>query len=194
MNSSASRTRPTLSEALDAWGRILAEHKRPPELLWLFEENLCFEKSQVARGGFHFAFQTQFTPPPDEALDIAYEHFAATGVRTVFYRVGDCRGKSVCVLLCDPWFEAKGDAEGYIRRDDWGISFQPGADDELEEITELSRWLRRVKRRRRLHDLDFCMTLEAIEEIQTYGRPLLPYERFAQTMLKRLRRFLRQPA
>ena len=38
------------------------------------------------------------------------------------------------------------------------------------------------------------MTLAAIDEIKTYGRPLVPYERFAQTMLNRLRRFLGQPA
>jgi hypothetical protein len=38
------------------------------------------------------------------------------------------------------------------------------------------------------------MTLTAVDEIKTYGRPLAPYERFAQTMLKRLRRFLGQPA
>jgi hypothetical protein len=38
------------------------------------------------------------------------------------------------------------------------------------------------------------MTLAAIDEIKTHGRVLMPYERFASTMLNRLRRFLGQPA
>jgi hypothetical protein len=74
------------------------------------------------------------------------------------------------------------------------MSFHPAFDDEIEEITDLSRWLRRVKHGRSFHDLDFCMALTAIEEIRTYGHPLAPYERFARFMLNRLRRFLGQPA
>jgi len=38
------------------------------------------------------------------------------------------------------------------------------------------------------------MALATIDEIKVYGRPLAPYERFAQTMLNRLRRILGQPA
>jgi hypothetical protein len=97
-------------------------------------------------------------------------------------------------LLCDPWFDGKGEKEGFLRRDDWHMSLHPGRADEIEEITDLSRWLRRVKRGRSFHDLDFCMTLAAVDEIKTYGRPLAPYERFAQSMFNRLRRFLGQPA
>jgi hypothetical protein len=37
------------------------------------------------------------------------------------------------------------------------------------------------------------MALATVEEIKLYGRPLAPYERFAESMLKRLRRFLGQP-
>ena len=74
------------------------------------------------------------------------------------------------------------------------MSFHPGHDGEIEEVTDLTRWLRRVKRDRAFHDLDFCMALATIDEIKIYGRPLLPYERFAQTMLNRLRRVLGQPA
>ena len=187
-------TRPTLEEALDAWNKLLAERQLPTNLLWLFEENLCLEKSRVAQGAFHFAFQTQFTPPPEDGLEIAFDHFSGTKARLVFYHAGVCRGRSLCILLCDSWFDGKGEREGFLRRDGWHMSFHPGHDDEIEEITDLSRWLRRTKRSRSFHDLDFCMTLATIEEIRTYDRPLAPYERFAQTMLNRLRRFLGQPA
>jgi hypothetical protein len=186
--------RPTLGEALDAWKKLLAERRLPTNLLWLFEENLYLEKSRSAPGGYHFAFQTQFTPPPDDALEITFDHFSETKARIVFYHVGVCRGRSLCLLLCDSWFDGKGESEGFLRRDEWHISLHPGSSDEIEEITDLTRWLRRVKHGRSFHDLDFCMTLAAIDEIKTYGRPLVPYERFAQTMLNRLRRFLGQPA
>ena len=187
-------SRPALDEALEAWKKILTERNFPTDLIWLFEENLCIEKLRTEHGGFHFGFQMKFTPPPEDALDIAFDQFSETDSRIIFYRLGDVPGKSVCVLLCDPWFEDKNDAGGFLRRDDWRISFHPGLDDGIEEITDLTRWLRRIKRGRSLHDLDFCMSLATIDEIKTYGRPLAPYERFAETMLKRLRRFLGQPA
>ncbi len=37
-----------------------------------------------------------------------------------------CPRGSVCILLCDPWFEEKGGREGFERHDGWGISFYPG--------------------------------------------------------------------
>jgi len=194
MTEATPTTRPTLEEVLAAWKKLLAERRLPTNLLWLFQENLCLEKSRVAPGGFHFAFQTRFTPPPDDALEITFDHFSGTDTRIVFYHVGVCRGQSLCLLLCDPWFDSKGESEGFLRRDEWNMSLHPGHDDEIEEITDLSRWLRRARHGRGFHDLDFCMTLIAIDEIKTYGRPLAPYERFAQTMLNRLRRFLGQPA
>jgi len=194
MTVTAAFTRPTLEEALTAWKQLLAQRGFSHHLLWIFEENFCFEKSRAVPGGFHFGFQTRFTPPPDDALDIAFDYFSRTKARIVFYRVGVCRGQSLCVLLCDSWFDRKGESEGYLRRDEWHMSFHPAFDDEIEEITDLSRWLRRVKHGRSFHDLDFCMTLAAIEEIRAYGRPLAPYERFAHTMLNHLRRFLGQPA
>jgi len=187
-------TRPTLAEALEAWKKLLAERKLPTDLLWLFQENLCLEKSRGEPGGFHFAFQTRFTPPPDDALEIAFDHFSGTHARIVFYHAGVCRGQSLCLLLCDAWFDGKRESDGFLRRDEWHLSLRPGKGDEIEEVTDLSRWLRRVKHGRSFHDLDFCMTLTAIDEIKTYGRPLAPYERFAQTMFNRLRRFLGQPA
>jgi hypothetical protein len=194
MESAAKFIRPSLAEALDAWKKLLAGRGFATDITWIFEENLCFEKLQIERGGFHFGFQTKFTPPPEDALEIAFDHFSETGARLVFYRLGDVPGKSICILLCDSWFEDKNDAEGYLRHDEWKMSFHPGHADNIEEITDLTRWLRRVKRDRAFHDLDFCMALETIDEIKIYGRPLAPYERFAQSMLNRLRRVLGQPA
>jgi hypothetical protein len=190
MSASATFQRPKLTEALAAWQKLLAERGFATDITWIFEENLCFEKMNIEPGGFHFGFQTKFTPPAADALEIAFDHFAETNARLVFYRLGDVPGKSVCTLLCDPWFENKGDADGFLRRDDWKISFHPGHGDNIEEVTDLTRWLRRVKRDRAFHDLDFCMALATIDEIKIYGRPLAPYERFGQTMLNRLRRVL----
>jgi hypothetical protein len=194
MNPPAPFNRPTLTEALDAWNKLLAERNFATDTIWIFEENLCFEKSRAEQGGYHFGFQTRFTLPPEDALDIAFDHFRETSERIVFYRLGESVGKSVCILLCDSWFQDKNESNGFFRHDEWGVSFHPGLDDEIEEITDLTRWLRRVKHGRAFHDLDFCMALATIDEIRTHGRPLAPYERFAGTMLNRLRRFLGQPA
>jgi len=192
MESEATFVRPTLADALAEWKKILAEHNFSTELLWIFEENLCIERQKSASGGFHFGFQTKFTPVPEEALEMAFDQFSETPARIVFYRLGSCPGQSVCLLLCDPWFETKKEADGFLRRDEWKISFHPGQHDQVEEVTDLSRWLRRVKRDRAFHDLDFCISLATLEEIRIYGRPLMHYERFADRMMNRLRRILRQ--
>ena len=64
----------------------------------------------------------------------------------------------------------------------------------IEEITDLTRWLRRVKRNYAFRDFDFAMSLATIDEIKIHGRALQPYERYAETMLNRLRRVLGNPA
>jgi len=194
MKSDAQIKRPTLGEALKDWNKLLAERGYATDITWIFAENLCVEKSHTDPGGFHFGYQTRFTPPTEDALDIAFGHFAETNAPVVFYRLGGRPGRSVCILLCDPWFENKRLTDGFLRRDEWRILFYPGPKDEIEEVTDLTRWLRRVKRDRAFHDLDFGMTLEAIDEIKIYGRTLAPYERFAAVMMNRLRRLLRQPA
>lgn len=194
MNSATAPVRPSLNQALQVWKNLLANHSFPAQLLWVFEENLCFEEARLAPGGYRVGIQTRFTPPPEEALDIAYDQFLESGAPLVFYRLGNARGRAVCILLCDPWFETRGESDRLVRRDDWGISFYPGQAEELEEVTDLGRWLHRTKRRRGLHELDFCMTLAMIDEIRTYGRPLVHYERFGQILLNRLRRFLGQAA
>lgn len=190
MHPPATFQRPTLTDALAAWQLILAERRFATDITWIFEENLCFEKQNIEPGGFHFGFQTKFTPPAEDALEIAFDHFSETGARMVFYRLGDVPGKSICILLCDSWFETKNDADGYLRRDDWKMSFHPGETDHIEEVTDLTRWLRRIKRNRALHDFDFCMALATVDEIKIHGRPLAPYERFAESMLNRLRRVM----
>ncbi|MGA2281173.1 MAG: hypothetical protein ABSG80_12815 [Verrucomicrobiota bacterium] len=194
MKSEAPFTRPSLPEALDAWKKVLAERGFATDIIWIFAENLCVEKSRAEPGGFHFGFQTRFTPPPEDALDIAFAHFSESNKPVVFYRLGGRPGRSVCALLCDSWFERRSNADGFLRRDEWRVLFYPGQKDEIEEVTDLTRWLRRVKRDRAFHDLDFCMALEAIDEIRMYGRVLMPYERLAAAMLGRLRRVLGQPA
>ena len=195
MKSEVPPTRPSLEEALSAWKKLLAERGFSTDLIWIFAENLCVEKSRADAGGFRFGFQIRFTPPTDDALDIAFDHFSESNGPVVFYRLGDRSGKSVCMVLCDGWFSGKGETEGYLRREEWNMFFRAGPDKEVEEVTDLTRWLRRAKKNRAFHDLDFSMSLEAVDEIKIYGRMLMPYERMAATMLNRLRRFLgQQPA
>ena len=185
-------TRPTLEAAITAWKQNLTSHGLPAEPLWIYAENLCIEPSPSTPGSFSFGFQTKFSPPDSDALEIAYEHFCETPARIVFYRLGSAGGKSVCILLCDPWFEEKNNLDGYERRDDWKISFRAGHPGDIEEVTDLKRWVRRIKRDRAFHDFDFSMALETIEEIKIHGRPLQPYERMTQKMLNRLRTILGQ--
>src|SRR5665213_2698163 len=100
-------SRPPLDEALAAWKDCLGSHGMSSEPLWIFSENLCIEHSRAAPGSYRFGFQTKFTPPDEDALEIAYDHFSETDARMVFYRLGSVPKKSVCILLCDSWFEGK---------------------------------------------------------------------------------------
>ena len=184
--------RPVLDTAITEWKKVLTAHQLPDQPLWIFAENLCIEPSPTTPGSFSFGFQTRFSPPDEDALAIAYDHFSETPARMVFYRLGSKGGKSVCILLCDPWFEEKSTRDGYERRDEWKISFRPGHAGDIEEVTDLKRWVRRIKRDRAFHDFDFSMALETIDEIKMHGRPLLPYERMTQKMLNRLRTILGQ--
>ena len=188
----SNNSRPTLDVAMKAWKSCLSEHQLPAESIWIFSENLCIERSPSVSGSFRVGFQTRFTPTDDLALDIAYDHFCDTHARIVFYRLGTAQNRSVCILLCDSWFEGRTALDGFVRHDDWKISFRPGHAGDIEEITELPRWVRRVRGDRAFHDFDFGMSLETIDEIKIHGRPLLPYERMAQKMLGRLRRVLGQ--
>lgn len=184
--------RPAFTEALAAWKQHLAGKNLPSECLWIFAENLCLEPSPVTAGSLRIGFQTKFTTPADDAPEMAYDIFAETDAPLVFYRLGSNSGKSVCLLLCDSWFETKSSAEGFEQQPGWGISFFAGQPGEIEEITDLTRWLRREKGGRNPHDLDFAMALTTIDEVKIHGRTLMPYERFAEGMMSRLRRILGQ--
>ncbi len=187
-------TRPAFDEALKAWKALLTQRGLPADLLWVFDENLVFEKDPASPQGFRLGFQTAFTPPPPQAERIAYDYFSGFDARLVFYRIGSCGGKSVCLLLCDPWFEARAAGEGFERRDEWLISFRPGAPGEVEEIKDPARWKNRVMRDRPLHDLDFCLALRSVHEILAHGRVLSTYERSTLKVLHLWRRIFRHPA
>jgi hypothetical protein len=182
--------RPTLDEALAAFKALLQQRSLPTEILWVFDENLVFERDSSTTDGFRLGFQTRFSPAPAEAERIAYKHFLTYDCRLVFYRIGSQAGKSVCLLLCDKWFDRKSETDGFVKRDEWLISFRPGPANELELITDEARWAKRILRGRPLHDLDFCMTLRAVHEILAHGRVLTPYERYALKLMHVWRRIL----
>ena len=136
--------RPPFETALAAWKALLTKRGLSTDLLWILEENLCFEKDPGTPARVKLGFQTQFTPQPPDAAKVTYHHFAELDARLVFYRVGANAGRSICLLLCDEWFEPKKETDGYVRRDDWLVSFFPGATEEVEEITDAKRWQERV--------------------------------------------------
>lgn len=180
--------RPPFEDALAAWKTLLQQRGLSTDLLWILEENLCFEKDPGTPARVKLGFQTRFTPQPADAAKVTYHHFAELDARLVFYRLGANAGRSLCLLLCDPWFEPKTEADGYVRRDDWLVSFCPGAEHQIEEITDPKRWQDRVVRGRPLSAVDFCMTLAALRELKAHGRVLMPDERFGLRILRSMHR------
>ncbi len=176
-------SRPPFAEALNSWKQFLQQRKLPADLIWVFDENLCFEKDPAQSSGFRLGFQTAFTPPPPEAEQVAYEYFREFHATIVFFRLGSSRGRSVCVLLCDPWFKRKTEAEGFSSQPPWGLLFRPGDAAEVEEIVDRARWENRIVRERPLHDLDFTMELRGVHEILAHGRVLTTYEHYALKLL-----------
>ncbi|MCX6924265.1 MAG: hypothetical protein NT154_13790, partial [Verrucomicrobia bacterium] len=148
----------------------------------------CFERDTGTPSGVKLGFQTRFTPHPSDAAKDTYQHFAEEDVRLVFYRLGANAGRSVCLMLCDAWFEPKGEVDGYVRRDNWLMSFYLGANEEIEEVTDAKRWQERVVRGRPLSAVDFCMTLAALRELKAHGRVLMPDERFGLKILRSMHR------
>ena len=182
--------RPGFDKALKAWTELLAQRGFSTQCIWIFDENLYFEKSTAAAGGPPSGFQTVLTPPPAGAALIAYTYFAEQDAPLVFYRLGSSKGKSVCALLCDDWFAKKSEDDGFINRREWNMAFRPGEKIELEEITDAARWKERAVRDRPLHDLDFCMSLRAVHELMAHGRIITTYERYALRFLHAWRRLL----
>ncbi len=171
-----------------AWKGLLSQRGFSTELLWILEENLCFERDPGTPASVKLGFQTRFVPHPPDSAKSTYHHFAEQDAQLVFYRLGANAGRSVCLLLCDAWFEPKGEADGYVRRDDWRVSFFPGGAEEIEEITDAKRWQQRVVRGRPLSAVDFCTTLAALRELKAHGRVLTPDERFGLKILRSMRR------
>ena len=188
MDTSRNYQRPPFEDALVAWKALLTHRGVPTDLVWILEENLCFEKDWGTPARVKLGFQTHFTPYAPDAAKFTYHHFAELDARLVFYRLGTNGGRSICLLLCDPWFEPKKETDGYVRRDDWLISFYPGLNEEIEEITDERRWQERVVRGRPLSAVDFCMTLAALRELKAHGRVLTPDERFGLKILRSMHR------
>ena len=184
MDTARRYSRPPFEDALAAWKALLSKRGLSTDLLWIFDENLCFEKDRAVAGGVKLGFQTQFSSQPADFPKVSYHHFAELDARLVFYRLGASAGRSICIQLCDPWFEPKTETEGYMRKDDWLISFYPGPADEIEEITDPARWEKRVVRGRPLNAVDFCMTVSALRELKAHGRVLSPDERFGLRILR----------
>ena len=188
MGTPSSFTRPPFFEALDAWKELLRQHRFSTDLLWLFDENLCFESRPEETAGFNLGYQTAFSPPPAEAEQVAYYHFAEYDFPVVWYRLGSADARSLCLLLSDKWFESRKDSAEFTRRDDWGMLFRPGGPEQIEEVTDQGRWENRLLRDRPLHDLDFCMSLQAVREIIVHGRALDTDERYGLKFLEAWRR------
>lgn len=182
--------RPPFNEALVAWTELLRHRRFPTECVWLFEENLCFEKDSSSPSGYRVGFQTLFTPPPSDADRLVYDYFSDFDARLVLYRLGSSQGKSLCLMLCDAWFDARLERDGFVRKDEWLMSFRAGGNEEVPEIRDEQRWKQRLLRNRPLHDLDFCMTLRSLHELLAHGRVLTNYEHYALRFLHVWRRLL----
>jgi len=191
MKESQNYQRPPFDEALAEWHRVLNGCGQPTECEWILDENLVFEKDPATPSGVKVAYQTAFTVRPADLARVTYDFFADFDARLVFYRLGASHGKSLCLLLCDPTFETRGPEQGFLRRDDWLISFHPGERTEIEEITEGERWKNRLVGSRPLTDVDFCVPLAAIREMEAHGRVLSPHERFGVKMIDAWRRWQR---
>jgi hypothetical protein len=176
--------RPPFEDVLVAWKDLLKQRGLSTDILWILEENLCFERDAETPGGVRLGFQTVFSNPPPDAAKATYHHFAEMEARMAFYRLGESQGCSICIQLCDAWLEPKNESEGYVRRDEWLISFFPGGQETIEEITDPKRWRERVVRGRPLSAVDFCMTLSALRELKAHGRVLSPDERFGLKILR----------
>lgn len=191
MQDAPNHQRPPFEVAIKEWHRLLSASGHPAECEWILDENLVFEKDTTAASGVRLSFQTQFTVRPGEIAQATYDFFTDFAARLVFYRLGTAGGKSVCLLLCDPVFETRGEAEGFVRRDEWLVSFHPGAKGNIEEITDAQRWKNRLTSGRPLMDVDFCIPSVALREQEIHGRVLEPGERFGVKVVDAWQRWRR---
>jgi hypothetical protein len=191
MSNTLKHQRPGFDEAFREWQKVLNGCGYPQDCEWILDENLVFERNAASASGVKVSYQTAFTLRPADLAQVTYDFFSDFEARMVFYRLGSSHGKSVCLLLCDPIFETRSAAEGFLRRDDWLISFYPGENTELEEITDGQRWKNRLVSGRPLSDVDFCMPLAVLRELEVHGRTLTPYERFGVRMIDAWQRWQR---
>jgi hypothetical protein len=191
MQSAQTNQRPPFDEALKQWNQLLAQAGHPTACEWILDENLVFESDAKVATGVKLGFQTQFTLRPADLAQASYDFFTDFEARLVFYRLGTSGGKSICLLLCDPVFETRGAGEGFVRRDDWQISFHPGEKTDVEEITDGARWKNRLIGGRPLADVDFCLPLAALREQEIHGRTLEPGERFGVKVVEAWQRWRR---
>jgi len=68
--------RPPFEDALAVWRNLLAQRGFSTDLLWILEENLCFEKDPGTPARVKLGFQTRFSPHPPDAAKVTYHHFA----------------------------------------------------------------------------------------------------------------------
>jgi len=189
MSDNTNFERPYFFDAVDAWKKTLGEHGLPEDILWVLDENLVFERDPSRPNGLRLGFQTQFTATPPELAERTYSFFSDFEARMVFYCLGRSEGRAVCMILCDPVFESRDAEDGFVRKDEWLISFHPGPGQEIEEIADEPRWKNRVIRGRPLTDLDFCMPVDVLRELDAHGRPLNTDERFGVRMLDAYQRW-----
>src|SRR3982750_1104484 len=102
MESTRRYHRPPFEDVLAAWKGLLARRGFSTDILWIYEENLCFENDPASPGGVKLGFQTQFPPRPADAAKVTYHHFSEMPARLVFYRLGENSSRSICIQLCDP--------------------------------------------------------------------------------------------
>src|SRR5258706_12008513 len=134
MESTARYHRPPFEDVLADWKALLAKRNFSTDIVWILDENLCFEKDARAAAGVKLGFQTEFTPQPPDAAKATYHHFAEMDARLVFYRLGENNGRSIFIQLCDPWLEPKKETEGYGWRDEGVVLFFSGAREDIEKI------------------------------------------------------------
>ena len=81
--------RPALTEALDAW-QTTARRARVADgaASGFLPKTSASNIRAPTPGGFRLGFQTRFTPPADDALEIAYDQFCETGRADGFLPAG----------------------------------------------------------------------------------------------------------
>src|SRR6266704_2332973 len=80
--------RPPFEDTLAAWKALLAKRGLDTDIVWILDENLCFERDSHAPGGFKLGFQTELTPHPPDAAKATYHHFAEIDARLAFFFPG----------------------------------------------------------------------------------------------------------